>query len=60
MNGEVGKHSGGTHHDKACDQRYTVTPKEILGFSWQIARGMAYLSEMKVSSYTGLKSSLVS
>ncbi|ODM86552.1 Proto-oncogene tyrosine-protein kinase receptor Ret [Orchesella cincta] len=26
---------------------YVVTPREVLGFSWQIAKGMAYLSDMK-------------
>lgn len=25
-----------------------VTPKEILSFAWQICKGMAYLSEIKV------------
>ncbi|ODN03157.1 Proto-oncogene tyrosine-protein kinase receptor Ret [Orchesella cincta] len=27
---------------------YVVTPREVLGFSWQIAKGMAYLSDMKM------------
>jgi len=26
----------------------TVTPTDILNFAWQIAKGMAYLTEMKV------------
>ncbi|XP_035713152.1 uncharacterized protein LOC110856673 isoform X2 [Folsomia candida] len=31
---------------EVCD--YFVTPQELLGFSWQIAKGMAYLSDMKM------------
>ncbi|CAL8078296.1 unnamed protein product [Orchesella dallaii] len=30
------------------DSDYFVTPREVLGFSWQIAKGMAYLSDMKM------------
>lgn len=26
----------------------TVTPREILSFAWQICKGMAYLSDIKV------------
>jgi proto-oncogene tyrosine-protein kinase Ret len=26
-----------------------VTPKDILSFAWQISKGMAYLSDIKVS-----------
>lgn len=37
---------------KETDQKdYDVNPREILQFSWQIAKGMSYLSDMKVVFY---------
>ena len=27
---------------------YAITPKDILSFAWQICKGMAYLTDMKV------------
>lgn len=35
-------------NSEPLDLDYIVTPREVLGFSWQIAKGMAYLSDMKV------------
>lgn len=28
---------------------YTVTPRDILSFAWQISKGMAYLADIKVN-----------
>lgn len=43
MNSEVGLNS------TLDSSKYIISPNEILGFSWQIAKGMTYLSDMKVS-----------
>jgi len=31
------------------EEEYIITARELLGFAWQIAKGMAYVSDMKVS-----------
>ncbi|KAF7390062.1 hypothetical protein HZH68_011919 [Vespula germanica] len=30
---------------------YTITPRDILSFAWQISKGMAYLADIKVKFY---------
>lgn len=46
MRGSSGRNGHFRNSTEICD--YFVTPQEVLGFSWQIAKGMAYLSDMKV------------
>ena len=42
--------SDGEQSDQKSEEKRTpITTKELIGYAWQIARGMAYLVEMKVN-----------
>ncbi|XP_043202608.1 proto-oncogene tyrosine-protein kinase receptor Ret-like [Amphibalanus amphitrite] len=40
--------AGGQPDQKAAEKRSPITTKELIGYAWQIARGMSYLVEMKM------------
>ena len=46
--------SVGSAPSEAAATDYTVNPKDLLSFAWQICKGMSYLTDMKVKQTISL------